>query len=228
MIKIPSLLLCCLVLSLLIVDVVDSFIVIRPRSSVVQLLAPQPAFAAINGDDENTTDETYHKMIREIWIEDEKFDFSFPFEDQDEEYSVENSWNNMVFVTLTNGTQYMAAFYTPNGIDNHRNWCRRNNTLYSGDNLSGKYFHDEMMIIIDRCSRKDIEAVVFDVLKQNEGKTLTPTFTRHYGDWHPRNFVSTLLFEVQFYVGEAIDSVLRRGRRRERRREERRKQKQSD
>lgn len=92
--------------------------------------------------------------IKEIWIEAEEW--------------VEGQWdyendNTDVIVTLTNGEKYVGSFFTYSNIAELTAKNKR-----TGENLQGKYLWASDMILVDKCSRKDIEQVVNELLKQDE------------------------------------------------------------
>ena len=75
----------------------------------------------------------------------------------------------------------------------------------NGDYLGGKYIQDKRMILIDRGSRKDIEEVVYGILKENNG-TFAPEFEESPRWWRPRE----LSLEVKWRLYEAMEASLSR------------------
>ncbi|WP_258101701.1 hypothetical protein [Marinoscillum pacificum] len=99
--------------------------------------------------------------LKNIWIEAEEW--------------VEGQWNydnnnTDVIVTLTNGERYVGSFFTYSNIKELKNKNQR-----TGENLNGKYLWSSDMILIDKCSRQDIEQVIDELLKQDE---LTSVFSK--------------------------------------------------
>ncbi|MDN5201003.1 hypothetical protein QQ008_06515 [Fulvivirgaceae bacterium BMA10] len=99
--------------------------------------------------------------IKEIWIEAEEW--------VEGEWNYEND-NTDVIVTLTNGERYIGSFFT------YSNICTlTDKNMKTGENLSGKYLWASDMILIDRCSRTDIEKVIYELMEQGE---LTSIFSK--------------------------------------------------
>lgn len=99
--------------------------------------------------------------IDKIWIEAEEW--------------TEGHWNHEndntdVIVTLTNGERYVGSFFTYTNIQELTSKNER-----TDENLNGKYLWSSDMILIDKCSRQDIEQAINELLKQDD---LTSVFTK--------------------------------------------------
>jgi len=91
-------------------------------------------------------------LIEEIWIEAEYW----------EEWDFEND-NTDVIVTFNNKKRYVACFFTLKNVEKLlSNWKQ------SGECLSGKYFWASDFILIDRCSRLDIEKVIYHLIIEGD------------------------------------------------------------
>ncbi len=99
--------------------------------------------------------------ISNVWIEAEEW--------PEDQWNYEND-NTDVIVTLTNDEKYVGSFFTYSNI--HEITAKNKRT---GENLSGKYFWASDMILVDRCSREDIEQVLNELIQQDE---LTTMFTK--------------------------------------------------
>lgn len=99
--------------------------------------------------------------IKNIWIAAEGW--------VDGEWNHEND-NTDVIVTLINGEKYVASFFTYSNIAK-----LTSKNKGTGENLNGKYFWSSDIIMIDKCSRKDIEQVIDELFKQEE---LTSIFSK--------------------------------------------------
>lgn len=87
--------------------------------------------------------------LKEIWIEAEEWELG---------------WNPLnvntdVIVTFDNGDEYCATFFTYSNISK---LSKKNHK--TGELLNGKYFWASGMILIDKCSRQDIEQVIEDLI----------------------------------------------------------------
>ena len=83
----------------------------------------------------------------------------------------------------------------------------------NGDYLGGKYIQDKRMILIDRGSRKDIEEVVYGILKENNG-TFAPEFEESPRWWRPRELsleVKWLLYEASNAQPNSLSNPKRKG-----------------
>lgn len=99
--------------------------------------------------------------IDNIWIEAEEW--------TEGQWDYDND-NTDVIVTLTNGEKYVGSFFTYSNIQELTNKNKQ-----TGENLNGKYLWSSDMILIDKCSRQDIEQVINELLKQDE---LTSVLTK--------------------------------------------------
>ncbi|HAA10513.1 MAG TPA: hypothetical protein DCE41_01985 [Cytophagales bacterium] len=99
--------------------------------------------------------------IKEIWIEAENW--------SEGQWNFEND-NTDVIVRLENGDEYVASFFTYRNISD---LTKKNKE--TGELLSGKYLWSSDMILIDRCSREDIEQVIEDLISSSE---LEDVFTK--------------------------------------------------
>ena len=99
--------------------------------------------------------------IDNIWIEAEEW--------TEGQWNYDND-NTDVIVTLTNGEKYAGSFFTYSNIQELAVKNQR-----TGENLKGKYLWSSDMILIDKCSRQDIELVIDELLKQDE---LTSVFAK--------------------------------------------------
>ena len=138
-----------------------------------------------NDDKNNDELQAVNDLVKEISIEDGEWGI--------EDYE-NNGYNNVVTVTLKNGKKFWAAFYTYSSLD----LVRKDSKMW-GEKLDGKYYSDPEMILIDKCSRKDIETVINHILIENNG-TLTPEFTKCNAWYHPKELWSTITIEVSVYV----------------------------
>lgn len=96
-----------------------------------------------------------------IWIEAEEW--------ADGLWNYDND-NTDVIVTLMNGDRYVGSFFTYTNIQELTSKNER-----TGENLNGKYLWSSDMILIDKCSRHDIEQVIDELLGQDQ---LTSVFTK--------------------------------------------------
>lgn len=88
--------------------------------------------------------------IKKIWIEAEEWaDGTWDYDDDNTDVVVEKD-----------GKKYVASFFTYKNVES---LTRKNRK--TGENLSGKYFWGSDMILIDSCSRADIEKVIDDLIK---------------------------------------------------------------
>ena len=160
------------------------------------------------------------ELVKDIWIEDEEWGI----DDYDKHGP---AIDNVVHVTLKNGKKFWASFYTYDSIETIRMRYQRN-----GESLNGKYFCDNKMILIGKCSRKDIEIVINHILVENDG-TLTPEFTK-VNQWY--ELWITVSCEVRWRLRELLSKIplatrkgkgpLRKLRKRLRRRKRRRERQQ--
>lgn len=96
--------------------------------------------------------------IKNIWIEAEEW--------AEGQWNYEND-NTDVIVTLTNGEKYIGSFFTYSNIGQLTDKNKR-----TGENLSGKYFWASDMILINNCSRRDIEQVINELHAQDKLTTI--------------------------------------------------------
>ena len=68
-----------------------------------------------------------------------------------------------VIVKLENGASFVATFFTYQYFLEQIQYHRQ-----SGDFLSGKYFWTDLMILIEDCSAKNVEAVVEDMIDEGD------------------------------------------------------------
>jgi hypothetical protein len=99
--------------------------------------------------------------IKDIWIEAEEW--------AEGHWNYEND-NTDVIVTLTSGEKYVGSFFTYSNIAELTAKNKR-----TGANLNGKYLWSIDMILIDKCSRIDIEKVIQELINQDE---LTSIFAK--------------------------------------------------
>lgn len=99
-----------------------------------------------------------NNQIKNIWIEAENWEAGHWNYDDD---------NTNVIVTMTNGDRFVATFYTYSNIERLRKKFQA-----SGESLFGKYFYATDMILIDRCSREDIEIVINNLMNNGELETV--------------------------------------------------------
>jgi len=71
--------------------------------------------------------------------------------------------NTDVIVTFTDGTRYVATFFTYANIEYLRQKNKR-----TGECLDGRYFWASDMIIVDRINRKEITEIIDHLLKDHE------------------------------------------------------------
>ncbi|HZG16485.1 MAG TPA: hypothetical protein VE710_15955 [Candidatus Bathyarchaeia archaeon] len=93
-------------------------------------------------------------LKRNIWINIEQSDDFEEFDLTDE--------HTDVIVTFSNRSKWVASFYTYKNIETIRKQRQK-----SGENLSGGYFWTTDLILIDEVSRKRIEAVIEDLIKED-------------------------------------------------------------
>lgn len=96
--------------------------------------------------------------VKNIWIEAEHWN--------------EGEWNPLndnsdVIVTCSNGDRYCATFFTYSNISR---LVEKNQQ--TGECLNGKYFWASDMILIDNCSRLNIEEVVYGLIKNDEFESI--------------------------------------------------------
>jgi len=92
--------------------------------------------------------------IKEIYIAAENWaEDQWNFEDD----------NTDVIVTMNNNSKYVATFFTYKNIESLR---RKNNK--TGECFHGKYFWASDMVLIDNCSRKNIEEVIKHLINEDE------------------------------------------------------------
>jgi hypothetical protein len=70
--------------------------------------------------------------------------------------------NNDVIVTFTDGSRYVASFFTYQNIVTLTEKNKR-----TGELLGGKYFWASDMILIDRVDRESIEKVIDDLINDD-------------------------------------------------------------
>lgn len=92
--------------------------------------------------------------VKEIYIEAENW-----LQDQ----SNYEDDNTNVIVTMNNNRKYIATFFTYKNINSLK---QKNNK--TGECLRGKYFWASNMILIDNCSRNNIESVIKHLITENE------------------------------------------------------------
>jgi hypothetical protein len=71
--------------------------------------------------------------------------------------------NTDVIVTTTENKRYVATFFTYQNIES----LRRKNKK-TGECFEGKYFWGSDMILIDDCSRNNIEKVISHLIKEGD------------------------------------------------------------
>lgn len=74
-----------------------------------------------------------------------------------------NDDNTDVIVTTDEGEKYVATFFTYKNIERLR---KKNKE--TGECFNGKYFWASDMILIDDCSRENIEKVIAYLIEENE------------------------------------------------------------
>ncbi len=92
--------------------------------------------------------------IKKIWIEAENWAKG--------EWNPKND-NTDVIVTFENGTKYVATFFTYSNIESLTIKNKQ-----TGECMNGKYFWASDMILVDECSRANIELIINDLIKEDE------------------------------------------------------------
>ena len=95
------------------------------------------------------------RKIKDIWIE---VEHTNPIGEQSE-----TDDNTDVIVTFEDGASYVATFFTYDNIQS-----LRQKNQQTGECMHGKYFWASDMVLIDRISRTDIEAVIAYLLSEEE------------------------------------------------------------
>ena len=92
--------------------------------------------------------------IKEIWIEAENCETVHwtPIDD-----------NTDVVVTFEDGRKHIATFFTYKNIQTLIDKNKR-----TGECLNGKYFWASDMILVDECSRNNIEKLIFHLIEEEE------------------------------------------------------------
>jgi hypothetical protein len=75
------------------------------------------------------------------------------------------SGNTDVIVVLADGHKYTASFFTYAYIEE-----TRNKNKLTGDYLSGKYFWENNMVLVEECTPEIINPVVKDIIDEGEFK----------------------------------------------------------
>lgn len=88
-----------------------------------------------------------------IWIEAENINGPRVFEDE----------NTDVIVEMETGEKYIATFFTYKNIE-----TLRKKNIQTGECFSGKYFSASDMLIVDECSRKNIENIISYLIQEQE------------------------------------------------------------
>jgi len=91
--------------------------------------------------------------VKDIWIEAEEW--------AEGEWDYNND-NTDVIVTTDDNRKFVGSFFTYSNIEQLR---MKNQS--TGENLSGKWLWGSDMILIDKCSREDIEIVINDLIKED-------------------------------------------------------------
>ncbi len=94
------------------------------------------------------------KNVKEIWIEAENWEQG--------QWDIKDD-NTDVIVTFEDGSKFIATFFTYKNITSLVENYKR-----TGECLNGKFFHATDMILIDRCSRDDIEQVIIHLIREEE------------------------------------------------------------
>ena len=94
-----------------------------------------------------------NNLVNEIWIAAENW--------EEGQWNYDND-NTDVIVTMSNGDRYVGSFFTYSNISS-----LTEKNMKTGECLSGKYLWSSDMILIDRCSRIDIEKVIYDLIIQD-------------------------------------------------------------
>jgi hypothetical protein len=84
-------------------------------------------------------------------------------EHQKEKDLIEKSGNTDVIVILSDGHKYTASFFTYAFIGQVRNRNR-----LTGEYLSGKYFWEHNMVLVEECTTEIIDPVVREIIDEGE------------------------------------------------------------
>ena len=99
------------------------------------------------------------RSIESIWMEFEQWPEGGAFDALDS--------NSDVIVRFTDGTKYVATFFTYKNI-----YSESEANKQSGECLSGKYFWASDMILIDQLSRIQIQNVIDDLIGNGEFESI--------------------------------------------------------
>ena len=94
-----------------------------------------------------------------------EFSISYEFDNWEPGQHNPDNDNSDVWVTLSDESRWVATFFTYRNISS-----LSIKNAETGECLSGKYFWSSDMILIDRLTPSNIEAVVKDLLASNEFK----------------------------------------------------------
>lgn len=97
-----------------------------------------------------------NSQIKDIWIESEEKGAIIG-------RTIETNDNSDVIVTFSDGSRYVASFFTYENIEHLRTKNQK-----TGECMNGQFFWASDMIIVERISRAEIEKIVNHLLSEEE------------------------------------------------------------